>query len=60
MAHGFAGSTKAMLHAFISLTQLLGDLTDLHTVINMQTVDLATILWQTSQSTLHLLHHLTD
>ena len=59
MAHGFAGSTKAMLHAFISLTQLLGYLTNFHTVIDMQAVNLATIFWQTSQSSLHLFHHLT-
>ena len=49
-----------MLYALIALTQVLGDIGDLHAAIDMEAIDLATVLRYAGQTTFQLLRNLTD
>ena len=59
LPHGFARRAETVFHALITLTQFTGYLAYFHTTIDMKTINLATILRQSDQTTLQALHHLS-
>ena len=60
LPHRLPGNTQSVLNTLIALTQTLGYFCDLHTAIDMQTVNLTTVLWHTGQTTLQLFRDITD
>ena len=60
LTHHLPGRSQTMLHTLITLSQTLRDLGNLHTAIDMQAIDLSTVLRHTGQASLQLLRDVAD